>query len=212
MKHRTLARLCAVAALAACGLVNAATYVGRFDPPVYEGTASFDIPDACIPESGNGLVDVGTGSCDAVTFMGATVVNHPATNPPLGELTFDALDHNVAFRLLWQDGILLGIDSFQIGFAGPNGIFDNPGGYLLQFFTGQNVGFAALGNDGTQQLVGPYVELLACFEGCERTELVGGEPAHQEPFQRVGAVPEPGSLALLAGSLIAAGLARRRRR
>jgi hypothetical protein len=192
-----------VAGLAvAAGPASAVIYIGVFDPPVFMGTATVDVPTGCIVS--DGWVSVAScGGGDTADMLNLVVTNQPAP-PVTGMLTFaPPTIINAVFGLYWVGGVLTGIDSSVLGPAAPNGTFSNPGGYGIQFVSGQ-------APEGTGS---PRVNLFTCAlfgdvisETCSITSVVG-DPATQEPFVRV---PEPGSLALLLAALGAGWLALRK--
>ena len=188
----------------AAGPASAVVYVGAFDPPVFMGTATIDVPVSCIVS--DGWVSVAScGSGDTADMLNLVVTNQPAP-PVTGMLTFaPPTIVGAVFGLYWAGGVLMAIDSSLLGPAAPNGTFSNPGGYGIQFVSGQ-------APEGTGD---PRVNLFTCaliisddviINGCATTSLL--DTASQHPFVRV---PEPGSLALLLAALGAGWLTMRRR-
>jgi hypothetical protein len=202
-------------ALCAAGPASAAIYRGSFDPLYFIGVGEFDISDACI-----GQTDPTATGCVA-TFLSATVNSNVGF--PTDSISYVTPPSVVVSGLLWNGTTLIGVDTGLIGpETGSTGdTFTDPNGYYLQFFTGAS---GLTGDTAT----GPHVDLLsACaqpsddgedeedgpegFNGlrtnfsftrdCTCTPTVFGDPAKQEAFVRLGTVPEPGSLALIAAAL-----------
>jgi hypothetical protein len=217
-----IARITSGALLATAMLLGtgaqAAVYQGRFDPIEFEGIASFEIPDTCVAVTG--FVDAGSSGCGIVDFLNADVTNHGA--PPVTGTIHFGPQGDVASLLQWFEGQLIGIDTGDIGPAAGTGTFNNPDGYLLRFNVGDlfcdgccedecsALRTSGLSLNSLEDATGSTpgtVLLFACGFGCDGRQQVG-DPAIQDPFVRI---PEPGSLALIAGGLVAGWAARRRR-
>jgi hypothetical protein len=174
---------------------------GTFDPIDFGGFIVLDVPANCIAT--DGFVAAGTGSCGDVVITSLFVQNPPPPDAATDSLTFappnisDEID-----GLWWVNGVLTGIDSFDIGPAGPSDgpFFTNLNGYQVSFASGH------FNNIATGS---PQAFLLACNFGCDGGQQVG-DPAVVHPFVAVS-VPEPGSIALILGGLAAVWLTRRRR-
>lgn len=195
------------------GGTQAAAYQGRFDPIEFQGIATFEIPDTCVTFTG--FIDAGSSGCGIVDFLNADVENHGA--PPVTGTIHFGPQADVGTQLQWFEGQLVGIDTDFIGPANGTGIFSNPDGYLLRFQVGDIFctdcdlrvasSLAAQSLDALDYTPGTVL-LFACGFGCDGKEQVG-DPAIQDPFVRLA--PEPGSLALIGGALVAGWATRRRR-
>jgi len=228
MQKMNLAKTFTATAIAgALGVVaaspaGAVVYRSVFDPVTFEGTALFDVSQACL--------DVGTGFVSNNNYDGCTVnwleaevtLKDPATT--LTE-TFQyhpnhLPDSGVVDEIFVQDGDLAGVSSSIIGpeivsgsshapFNGPWWIqytFGLPGDILLASLDTQ-----ALGPIGGQFGFG-QVLLWGCDAGvtnCETPQRVV-DTADVEFFRVVQVVPEPASGALAFAALWAAWFARRR--
>jgi len=210
--------------------VWAGNWSGNFDPgggtsvTGYNGTNLINISDAsvdCLPGSPlltspnninffyvNGYFE---SDC-VVSLLNATVTLHSNVPGDTADLTFQEIGNLSASSAIWgidldNNGKLLGVDSVEIG---PGTL---SGGDTGNPIFGGNWFFTMDAGDG---------EPPPCFEDCidppppSVTNVVtvdgpGGFSQTSDPYT-FAAVPEPGSLALLAGALGAAGWLTRRRK
>ena len=195
---------------------DAVVYTSTFDPPNFNGTASFDVAPACL--ASDGFKTNGVGGC-TVTWLTATVTFTDAPG-----LTFDyshvLSDPGIVSQIFVSGGDLAGVISGALGprvisgssnpeFNGPWWIqysFDDPGlsdpGFESALDGPPSSGAFGL---GVVYLYGGTCQFEPEFF-CTRNENEF-ERAEVDTFQRV---PEPGSLALALMAAAGAWCARRR--
>jgi len=198
-------KTCAAGALALMFSANAsagAIFHGTFDPIDFGGFMDLDVPAACIIS--DGFIAAGASNCGDVGILSLQIQNPPPPAAATDTLTFapPTISGDIT-GLFWVSGVLTGVDSSDIGPAGPSGgsFFTNANGYVIDFVSGH------FNNVDTGS---PQAFLFACGFGCDGRQAVG-DPAVVHPFVEV-TVPEPGSIALILGGIGAAWFTRRYRR
>jgi len=222
---RALRLAVATAAVVLCSLspAQAAKIGARYDPQYgfpfevddgligfnlgFRGKAVFDVPDECIPPAGSGLRTViNVLQCRTALVESAFVELYDVDSPgtTIDTLVFQPSDVLAGFSpavvaLFFDDGIIDGL------FTLPSlWVFSEE---LSSYFSLQFVHpFSRRGS----QYSGPILYSKS-EEGINRNNLTGEGP--YELVYSVFFIPEPGTLALAAGALLAAGgVARSRRR
>jgi len=226
MKNMSFRQSLASAAVAVAlglstGSADAVVYSSFFDPPDFEGIATFDVDQACL-DAGPGFVDPYTLSGCDVTWLTATVtLKEPTFTPRTFDYHPDFLpSSSVVNNIFVQGGELRGVNSDVIGpvviSGDPNPNFNGP--WWIQYsFTDTSSFLASLVTPSDGAFGFGIVRL---FTGECRTEPepictrnpTPVEIAQVENFTRVSQVPEPGILGLILGALGGAWFARRRRK
>ena len=115
------------------GAADAVVYSSSFDPPNFEGTATFDVSPGCL-NAGSGYQANGGPSGCTITWLSATVT----FNDPLAPTTFSYvpgfLPSTIDVNRIWvMGGALAGVDSTVIGAMAlsgqANAAFNSPGGF-----------------------------------------------------------------------------------
>jgi hypothetical protein len=196
----------AIACLALSAHARAVIYTSDFDPVGFGGTATFNIANNCVATNGwhatnfnyfDGVIT--HPSCGSAVLISSQVNNSPGPITDLVNYTggspFDV------FGVFVQLGLITGIDTNQIGPSVASPVATFPTGPLwLDFTSGHLPG------------LGPppplAVSLFAgtCSPFCVPNEIPVGV-AREVTFR----APEPGTIALLMGSLCALGFVTRRR-
>ncbi len=218
----------AVALFVAAGPpAQAGNWGGKFDPPQMHGTDLFNLSgSACLPDSNlldgpvtflyvNGF-DV--NNC-VVSLLNASVTLTDPSTTDTANLTFvdaGSLNSGQIWGIdLAPDGTLLGVDSFLIGpqFApfGSNAVFNGP--WWIQFDAQDGKAPPA---SNIFAIDPPPLNVVNLFGGfCDGNCVpdTGNPPAYIANLEgnQFVAVPEPGSLALLAVALGVGWLTRRRK-
>lgn len=235
-KQRWIAFL-EVTFVAALGLMAAgpasagAVFRGGYDPAPYAGTIEIYVPNSCL---GTGLVLVATCQTvgDPVSLLSVTTFNPNGPPSPPDSLQFvPALNTPNPAPIVYDlnfssQGDLLGMDTntFGIAYASTGSYFIDSNGYMIQMGSGISLA-SLLGFRPQTAPASPTVSLYQLNCGYQEDgfritgqgagpacdcslALVGGQRATQEAFVRV---PEPGSLALILGALVAGSFTLRRR-
>jgi PEP-CTERM motif len=216
--RRSLGCAAVVAGLGLCGNAAAVVYSSTFDPPNFNGTATFDVSQGCL-DVGNGFAINHSGTC-TVTWLSA-VVNF--TDAPGLTFSYASLlpDSDIVFSVWIDDGELGGVRSGALGpviiSGSSNSSFNGPWWIQFEFEPFSDL-FSALDGPPSSGLFGFGVVYL--YTGtCTPTDIGAPictrnqdpiETAHVENFTRVTQVPEPGTLVLILGAVAGAWLARRR--
>ena len=224
MKNRTvrmsLTALAAVAALTLLSPAHAGTWGDSFDPIGMHGTSLINISGSdCLPGTTTGgffyVNGFDANNCE-VSLLNASVTLTDLPASDSAQLTFIDLGGPATGNIwgvdLAVDGTLLGVDSFLIGpqFT-PNPAFSGPWWIQLNAQDGQlPPGLNTFASDPPPNNV---VNLFSgsCPEGCFPNTGNGPIYIASVDGNRFFAVPEPGSLALLACALGAGWLTRRRK-
>jgi hypothetical protein len=211
---------------------GATLVVGHFDPTFggalpgvsFSGTATFSINSACLAFTGfvYDNFNCGSASGSGMGFLGATVnFTNTSTSASLGSVTFGA-DPQGVLGMYVQNGQVLGIQTvslgpFEIGPSTSVSLPGHPNSTFDLFFGLPGQSILALLGEGTPP--GPpdgdhdlddmpasafqttSLVLLGCSSNCTSNAAAA-----------TYSLPEPGSLALVAGAFGAAGFAGTRRR
>ncbi len=194
----SLATLVATATLVLAGFANAAFYSSSFDPPgplSFTGLGLFQIDDACLLAA-DGVYNA--SACN-LTLLSATVEVTDTDSSDTAHLDFVSVLPNSADMLdfLLIGGNLAGVNSDPIGW-----VFGSPAtGTLAGIPWWIQWGYSTVDIDPVFLYVGN-----CDGDECFRDNKSAGT-AENVTFTRV---PEPATLALLAGALGIAGLMRRR--
>jgi len=224
MENMSLRRSLACTAVAAAlglpgGAADAVVYGSAFDPVTFEGTATFDVSQACL--------DAGPGWQNNGDPYTGCIVDWLDANVTLKEDSYTAAMSYVpppgAVNRIWVnlDRELGGVDSNVIG---PATIAANPhtsfnGSWWIQYaFTPASFStFAAAASTGEGNgLYGFGIVNLFNGTSCPsdlRTECELVDVADVIFFRRqISEIPEPGTLGLILGALGGAWFARRRKK
>lgn len=219
--RRSLASVALAASLLmVSGAASAVVYSSVFDPPNFNGTATFDVSQACL-DAGPGFFAPSSVSGCSVSWLSALVnFTDPTGTTTLYSFSY-ALSQLAAtmINMIFIDsaGDLAGVSSDAVGphiiGDSPGGIFDGP--WWIQFaFSPPSNDFTAL--DGPQVPGSFGFGVVYLYTGtcdgrsCDRNDQPS-EVAQVEGFTRVTQVVEPGTAALALAAAWAAWFARRRR-
>ena len=222
---RILACIAAAVSFVAAGPpAQAGNWSSKFDPIGMHGTDLFNISGSdCLPGTTvGGFFYVnnyhGTNNCVVSLLNAAVTLTDQPDTTDTADLTYIDLGSLTSGNIwgvnLAADGTLLGVDSFLIGpqFApfGSNSVFNRP--WWIQFDAGD--GQPPPGSEGGPLTPINNTVLLftgTCPDNCIPDTANGPTYTAKVDGNRFDAVPEPGSLALLAGALGAGWLTRRRK-
>ena len=202
---------------------SAVVYRSVFDPVSFEGTALFDVSQACL--------DVGTGFASNGSYDGCTV-NWLEAEVTLKDPTLTTLTETFQYQpthlpsttavdsIFVQDGDLAGVSSDIIGPEIVSGSTHAPfnGPWWIQYTFGfsDEIALASLDTQAIGPIGGQFgfgeVLLWGCNAGvttCESPQRIV-DTADVEFFRVVQVVPEPATTTLAFAALWAAWFARRR--
>jgi len=196
----------AIVGLALSVQAGAVVFYSDFDPVGFAGTAQFTIASSCLVTNGWNATNfsyfdgvITHPSCGTALLV--TAESHNAVGPITDSVTITGGSPFDVIGVFVQSGLITGIDTIALGpgFASPVSTFPT-GPLWLDFDSGHLPG------------IGPSPPLAVslftgtCSPSCFPDESPVGV-ARDVTFR----VPEPGTFALLFGSLCALGLVRRRR-
>lgn len=224
--NENLRRSLACAAVAAAlglpaGTADAVVYSSSFDPVTFEGTATFDVNQACL-DAGPGWVDNGYDGC-VVDWLSANVTLKD--DPYTAALIYDPPTN--AVNRIWvnfADGELGGVDSNVIGpetTGHTHPAFNGNWWIQYTFIPSPPSDFVALAAPASLEfgegngLYGFGIVNLFTGPSCPSaasTECTFVDSADVRGFVRVTQIPEPGTLGLILGALGGAWFARWRKK
>jgi hypothetical protein len=198
MANKAKLWLCSLAVVVAAMLgsaVQAKTWVATYDPPAYIGTATFDVPTAC-------LAGVPDGQYNVTDFPGCSpiqIVGNVSTTPAIDFAA--ALPSSDVWSYVVIGGQFVGVDTGIIG-----SVLVSETSYWFQF---ASTFFAADGPNSPASVS----NVVNLYDNCtlnSDSNLQCGEPLYQATTVTF-ATPEPGSLGLILGALGAGWWVRRRK-
>jgi len=221
------ALVCAAVATALglpAGAANAVVYSSTFDPPDFEGIATFDVDQACL--------NVGTGFQNNPDFYTGCTVNWLSATVTLKDdpATPRTFSYDPAFLpsltavndIFVRSGELAGVNSDVIGpviLTDPNPNFSGP--FWIEYVFSQSAALFAAAAPGVSPSNGTFgLGIVNLYRGSCTASTTGGpncvrnefpsDVAQVENFTRVSQVPEPGILGLILGAIGGIWFVRRR--
>jgi hypothetical protein len=158
--------------------------------------------------SGNGTITTGTGAGNGLTFGAGSTLN-PGSSPGILNVTGDVTLAGTYAPELAGPGTVAGTDYDQLNVVGAV----TAGGTLSVQVTGPiTLGqqFTIINNDDVDPVIGTFASIVSPAGTAFTIDYAGG--TGNDVVLTATAVPEPGSLAVIAGLAGAGMLSRRRRR
>ena len=206
--RRSLTAVAIAAVIGASGASEAAIYAGRFDPIDFSGTFKITVNDACLIQNDGWYAN--SGGCTAtLTSALADVISTPTDPDYTGTLTFAPPDISSSASLFGVYIVNHQLDSFDTGLLDLIGAApattDN---WWLQFASGQMPGPTCDNYCYSSILAFDSVDPLG--KGVYLYANDPNTPAATAEYTSVTRIPEPGTLELLGGALLAGWLTLKR--
>jgi hypothetical protein len=198
----SLAGCLLAATLGIAGASEAALYSGRFDPIDFSGDFQITIPDACLTDGWH----ANDADC-AVTLNSASATVNSTDPLYSGVLTFappEISDSNWLLGVYIVDGQLDSFDTRPISYVSATPTTGDD--WALQFSSGQMPCFCE-----SDYRISSFVALTVVDPQPPKGVYLYANDVRSEPatYLDITRVPEPGTVPLIAGALLAGWLLRR---
>ena len=204
--RRSFTALAIASVIGASGASEAAIYAGRFDPIDFSGTFTITVNDTCLTQNDGWYAN--SGDCTAtLTSALADVISTPSDPDYTGTLTFAPPDISDPGSLYGVYIVNHQLDSFDTGLLDLIGAAPaTTDSWWLQFASGQMPGPTCDNYCYGSLLDG--VDSLA--KGVYLYANTTDTPIATAAYTSVTRIPEPGTLELLGGALLAGWLTLKR--